>query len=201
MIWLQIFNMKKVLLIDNYDSFTFNLVQLVQEVLGERPDVVRNDAINSIKLEEYSHVILSPGPGIPDEAGELKPTIGKLADMGIPTLGVCLGQQAIAEQFGGSLINLDKVYHGVSSPISKVKNDPLFENIPEIFDAGRYHSWIVNRKDLPDSLEVLCDGPEGEIMALRHKTLPILGVQFHPESILTKDGNQMIKNFLTLNVK
>lgn len=193
--------MKKVLLIDNYDSFTFNLVQLVQEVLGERPDVVRNDAIDSIDLSEYSHVILSPGPGIPDEAGELKHTIGKLAELQTPTLGVCLGQQAIAEQFGGSLINLDKVYHGVSSPIKRIKEDHLFENVPDVFEAGRYHSWIVNRDNLPNDLEVLCDGPEGEIMALRHKTLPILGVQFHPESILTKDGKQMIQNFLTVHVK
>ena len=187
----------KVLLIDNYDSFTYNLVQLVQEVTGERPDVVRNDVLDSIELTDYSHVILSPGPGIPDEAGFLKQTIGQLANFKIPTLGVCLGQQAIAEQFGGSLTNLDKVYHGVSDKMHIVQQDSLFDQVPQNFEAARYHSWIVNKADLPDSLEVLCEGPKGEIMALRHKVLPILGVQFHPESILTKDGKQIIQNFLT----
>ncbi|MCB0495627.1 MAG: aminodeoxychorismate/anthranilate synthase component II [Cyclobacteriaceae bacterium] len=186
----------KVLLIDNYDSFTYNLVQLVQEVTGERPTVVRNDELDSVVLTDYSHVILSPGPGIPDEAGDLKKTIGQLANSKTPTLGVCLGQQAIAEQFGGSLINLDKVYHGIGSTMRIVRQDTLFNGVPETFEAGRYHSWIVNRTTLPDELEVLCDGPEGEIMAIRHKSLPILGVQFHPESILTKDGKTMIKNFL-----
>lgn len=190
-----------VLLIDNYDSFTYNLVQLVQEITGVRPKVVRNDALASLDLEEFSHVLLSPGPGLPDEAGELKKAIKNLSEKKIPTLGVCLGQQAIAEQFGGTLVNLDKVYHGVGSKMKVVQQSALFENIPETFEAGRYHSWIVNRTTLPDTLEVLCDGPEGEIMALRHKELPILGVQFHPESILTKDGKTMIANFLKMNAE
>ena len=192
--------MKKVLLIDNYDSFTYNLVQLVEEVTNERPKVVRNDELDSVQLSDYTHVILSPGPGIPEEAGDLKVTIAKLADLRIPTLGVCLGQQAIAEQFGGSLSNLDQVYHGVSGVMQIVKQDPLFDTIPSSFEAARYHSWIVNKSDLPDVLEVLCDGPKGEIMALRHKTPPIFGVQFHPESILTKDGKQMIDNFLNKTI-
>lgn len=188
---------RKVLLIDNYDSFTYNLVQLVEEVTGERPNVVRNDELNGIDLKAYSHVILSPGPGLPKEAGDLLKAIGLLANLKKPTLGVCLGQQAIAEQFGGSLTNLDKVYHGIGSQIKVVKPNVLFEGVPETFTAGRYHSWIVEKATLPNELEVLCDGPEGEIMALRHKTLPILGVQFHPESILTKEGKKMIYNFLT----
>lgn len=189
----------RVLLIDNYDSFTYNLVQLVQEVIGERPDVIRNDALKSVDLNSYSHVILSPGPGLPEEAGDLKNAINSLAAKKIPTLGVCLGQQAIAEQFGGSLTNLDKVYHGVGSKMKIVKQNILFNGVPEVFEAGRYHSWIVNQTTLPNTLEVLCEGPEGEIMALRHKTLPILGVQFHPESILTKDGKTMIANFLNMD--
>ncbi len=187
----------KVLLIDNYDSFTYNLVQLVDEVTESRPTVVRNDALEAVNLTDYSHIILSPGPGLPNEAGNLKEIIAELAELKIPTLGVCLGQQAIAEHFGGSLLNLDKVHHGVSSTMKIVKANPLFDNIPQNFEAGRYHSWIVNRDDFPNELEILCEGPEGEIMALRHVTLPILGVQFHPESILTKDGKQMIANFLT----
>ena len=192
--------MKRVLLIDNYDSFTYNLVQLVEEVTNERPTVVRNDELDSVQLSDYTHVILSPGPGIPDEAGELKSTIAKLAVLRIPTLGVCLGQQAIAEQFGGTLSNLDQVYHGVSGTMQIIKQDPLFDNVPTTFEAARYHSWIVSNNNFPEELEVLCDGPKGEIMALRHKTLPILGVQFHPESILTKDGKQMIYNFINKTV-
>lgn len=189
--------MMKVLLIDNYDSFTYNLVQLVEEATSDRPTVVRNDALDSVNLSEYSHIILSPGPGLPKEAGNLKQAIAEIVKLKIPTLGVCLGQQAIAEHFGGSLLNLDKVYHGVSNTMKIVKTDGLFNHISQNFDAGRYHSWIVNPGDFPSELEILCEGPEGEIMALRHKTLPILGVQFHPESILTKDGEQMIANFLS----
>ena len=188
--------MKKVLIIDNYDSFTYNLVQLVEEVLGQRPEVVRNDALDKINLANFQHVILSPGPGLPSEAGNLNKAIDELVKLQVPTLGVCLGQQAIAEHFGGSLLNLDKVYHGVSSTMQITKLDALFNQIPEQFEAGRYHSWIVNSADFPTDLEVLCEGPEQEIMALRHKSLPIVGVQFHPESILTKEGKQMIANFL-----
>lgn len=189
--------MSKVLIIDNYDSFTYNLVQLVEELMGERPTVVRNDVLKEINFADFTHVILSPGPGLPNEAGNLKGAIKELVDLEKPTLGVCLGQQAIAEHFGGSLVNLDIVYHGVSSTMSITKPDLLFEGISEEFEAGRYHSWIVNSNDFPSELEVLCLGPKKEIMALRHKSLPIRAVQFHPESILTKEGKQLISNFLT----
>lgn len=189
--------MKKVLLIDNYDSFTYNLVQLVEEITLERPRVIRNDELDQVNLSDYSHVILSPGPGLPDEAGNLKDAIAELAQFKIPTLGVCLGQQAIAEYFGGSLVNLDKVYHGVSDKMDIVKDNDLFKNINSGFEAGRYHSWIVNKDDFPAELETICEGPKGEIMALSHKSLPMTGVQFHPESILTKVGKQLISNFLS----
>ncbi len=188
--------MKKVLIIDNYDSFTYNLVQLVEEVIGAKPIVVRNDALQTIDLASFSHVILSPGPGLPSEAGQLKEAIAGLVKLKIPTLGVCLGQQAIAEYFGGSLVNLDKVYHGVSDKMSIVKEDALFTDIPSDFEAGRYHSWIVEPINFPSELEILCEGPKKEIMALRHHSLPILGVQFHPESILTASGKQLVSNFL-----
>ena len=189
--------MSKVLIIDNYDSFTYNLVQLVEEITEERPSVVRNDKLETINLSDFTHVILSPGPGLPEEAGNLKKAIESLVALNKPTLGVCLGQQAIAEHFGGSLINLDKVYHGVSDKMTLLQEDSLFDKIPDGFEAGRYHSWIVAKDDLPEDLTILCEGPKGEIMALGHKTLPIVGVQFHPESILTKDGKQLILNFLT----
>lgn len=188
--------MKNVLLIDNYDSFTYNLVQLVEEVTGARPTVVRNDAMEHVNLADYTHIILSPGPGLPDEAGNLKGIIAEITNLNLPTLGVCLGQQAIAEHFGGSLLNLEKVYHGVSSTMLIVNQDPLFAQIPQQFEAGRYHSWVVNPMDFPEELEILCEGPEKEIMAFRHTSLPIVGVQFHPESILTQGGQQMIANFL-----
>lgn len=189
--------MKKVLIIDNYDSFTYNLVQLVEEVVGIRPTVIRNDALQEIDMASFSHVILSPGPGLPNEAGDLNKTIAELAQNKVPTLGVCLGQQAIAEHFGGSLSNLAKVYHGVSDPMDIIKEDALFADINTGFEAGRYHSWIVNRTGFPSSLEVLCEGPKKEIMALRHRSLPMVAVQFHPESILTPSGKQLISNFLT----
>ncbi len=188
--------MKKVLIIDNYDSFTYNLVQLVEEVTGERPTVLRNDALEDVDFTAYLHVILSPGPGLPSEAGQLMEIIGELVEQKVSTLGVCLGQQAIAEHFGGSLANLEKVYHGVSNKMEILKEDELFNGILSGFEAGRYHSWIVNRSDFPAELEVLCEGPKKEIMALRHKSLPIYGVQFHPESILTESGKQLISNFL-----
>ncbi len=192
--------MNKVLIIDNYDSFTYNLVQLVEELIGERPTVIRNDKLEGVDFSSYSHVILSPGPGLPNEAGQLMQAIAELAVQEIATLGVCLGQQAIAEHFGGSLANLDKVYHGVSDKMEIIKEDELFNNILSGFEAGRYHSWIVNKDDFPVELEVLCEGPKQEIMALRHQSLPMIGVQFHPESILTESGKQLISNFLNSKV-
>jgi anthranilate synthase component 2 len=172
--------MKKIVVIDNYDSFTYNLVQYIKNVTGELPDVFRNDKIT----------------GIPDEAGNLKEIIKTCA----PTrsiLGVCLGLQAIGEVFGGNLINMNKVYHGVASPITQTQEyEPLFDNVPRVFDAGRYHSWIVNREGLPNELIITAVDENNLIMGLRHATYDVKGVQFHPESILTEYGGMMIKNWI-----
>lgn len=186
----------KILVLDNYDSFTYNLVHYIEELLGEKVDVYRNDEIALDSIAKYDKIVLSPGPGVPDEAGIMEDLIKRYA----PTksiLGVCLGCQAIAEVFGGSIRNMNKVYHGVATPITVTdKDEKLFDEVPETFSAGRYHSWIVNRKDLPDELTVTSVDEENEIMSLRHKTLDVKGVQFHPESILTENGKQMIKNWL-----
>ncbi len=186
----------KILVLDNYDSFTYNLVHYIEELLGEKVDVFRNDEIDIKKVAEYDKIVLSPGPGVPDEAGIMENLIKEYA----PTksiLGVCLGCQAIAEVFGGSIRNMNKVYHGVATPVTVIdKEENLFAEVPETFLAGRYHSWIVNKEDLPDELAVTSVDEENEIMSLRHKTLDVRGVQFHPESILTENGKQMIKNWL-----
>ena len=186
----------KILVLDNYDSFTYNLVHYIEELLGEKVDVFRNDEIDIEKVAEYDKIVLSPGPGVPDEAGIMEDLIKEYA----PTksiLGVCLGCQAIAEVFGGSIRNMNKVYHGVATPVTVTdKEENLFAEVPETFPAGRYHSWIVNKEDLPDELAVTSVDEENEIMSLRHKTLDVRGVQFHPESILTENGKQMIKNWL-----
>ncbi len=186
----------KILVLDNYDSFTYNLVHYIEELLGEKVDVFRNDEIDIEKVAEYDKIVLSPGPGVPDEAGIMEDLIKEYA----PTksiLGVCLGCQAIAEVFGGSIRNMNKVYHGVATPVTVIdKEENLFAEVPETFPAGRYHSWIVNKEDLPDELAVTSVDEENEIMSLRHKTLDVRGVQFHPESILTENGKQMIKNWL-----
>ncbi len=188
----------KILVLDNYDSFTYNLVHYIEELLGEKVDVFRNDEIELESIARYDKIVLSPGPGVPDEAGIMEELIEKYA----PTksiLGVCLGCQAIAEVFGGSIRNMNKVYHGVATPITVTdKDEKLFDEIPETFPAGRYHSWIVNKADLPDELVVTSVDEENEIMSLRHKTLDVRGVQFHPESILTENGKQIIKNWLGL---
>jgi len=188
--------MKKILIIDNYDSFTYNLVQMVEQNFNGEFEVKRNDEIDLDKVEEYDGIILSPGPGIPDEAGVLKQVIKQYA----PTkkiFGVCLGLQAIAEVFGGKLRNLDKVHHGIKTVMKQTgKSDIIFENVPMEFEAGRYHSWIVDKEGLPNELEVSCVDETGEIMAAKHKDFEVRGVQFHPESVLTKYGEQMIINFL-----
>jgi len=185
----------KVLVLDNYDSFTYNLVHIIEKILGQKIDVFRNDEISLEEIEKYDKIILSPGPGIPDEAGILKDVIREYA----PTksmFGVCLGEQAIAEVFGGKLTNLTEVHHGVSSKMTVLDDDVIFADVPEVFDGGRYHSWIVSKENLPDSLKVTCVDSEGEIMALRHKEYDVAGVQFHPESVLTEAGEKMIENFL-----
>ncbi|MGE8513398.1 MAG: anthranilate synthase component II [Chryseobacterium culicis] len=186
----------KVLVFDNYDSFTYNLVQIIERILDQKVDVVRNDEITLAEIDQYDKIILSPGPGIPEEAGILLELIKEYA----PTksiLGVCLGQQAIAEAFGGSLINLSEIFHGVATTTELTKEDTkLFKGLSSGLEVGRYHSWAVNPSDFPEELEVTAVDKDGMIMALQHKTYDVHGVQFHPESILTPEGEVIIKNFL-----
>lgn len=185
----------KVLLFDNYDSFTYNLLHILNE-LGTTVEVRRNDQIRLEEVRQYDKILLSPGPGIPEEAGILLPLIKEYA----PTksiLGVCLGEQAIGQAFGARLINLKEVYHGIASPIQVTVPDPLFTGMGKTFTAGRYHSWVVDPEDFPSCLEVIAQDAEGgQIMGLRHKTYDVKGIQFHPESVLTPQGNQIISNWL-----
>ena len=183
-----------ILLIDNYDSFTYNLVQLAEQA-GAQVTVVRNDRFRLSEVEKYDKLLLSPGPGIPSEAGLLVETICTFAPTK-PILGVCLGHQAIGEAFGAQLTNLTEVFHGVQTDIDLVANDYLFDGLPRRIAVGRYHSWVVDRKDLPACLEVTAVSDEGQIMALRHRTLDVRGVQFHPESVLTPQGATIIRNFI-----
>lgn len=185
----------KILVFDNYDSFTYNLVQIIEQIMGEKVEVFRNDQIPLEDIEKYEKIILSPGPGIPEEAGILLDVIKKYA----PTksiLGVCLGQQAIAEAFGGSLINLSEIYHGVATESKQIKEHKIFKNLPETLEVGRYHSWAVNPEDFPEELEITSVDKNGMIMSLKHKIYDVHAVQYHPESILTPDGKQILKNFL-----
>lgn len=185
----------KILVLDNYDSFTYNLVQMIEEIIGGKVDVFRNDQISLDDVDRYDKIILSPGPGIPEEAGILLDLIKKYA----PTksiLGVCLGQQAIAEAFGGSLINLSEIYHGVATESTKVSEHRIFQNLPDKLEVGRYHSWAVNPEDFPEELEITSIDKNGMIMSLKHKIYDVHAVQFHPESILTPDGKQILENFL-----
>ena len=186
----------KIVIIDNYDSFTYNLSHLVKE-LGAEVTVVRNDQFRLEDLEQYSKIILSPGPGIPSEAGLLLDVIRTYAGKK-PILGVCLGHQAIGEVFGGKLENLSDVFHGVATPCHIVADDPIFSGIPRDITIARYHSWVVSREALPDCLEVTAESDEGQIMALRHRELNIRGIQFHPESVLTPDGKKMLQNWMFL---
>ncbi len=186
----------KIAIIDNYDSFTYNLSHLVKE-LGAGVTVLRNDRFELEELETFDKILLSPGPGVPEEAGLLLQVIRSYAGKK-PVLGVCLGEQAIGEAFGGRLVNLERVYHGVQSRISIVADDPLFKGLPREVEVGRYHSWVVDAGTMPDCLEITAVSPEGQIMALRHKTLDVRGIQFHPESILTPDGKQMLRNWMNM---
>ncbi len=186
----------KIVIIDNYDSFTYNLSHLVKE-LGAEVDVVRNDQFELADLEPYSKIILSPGPGIPSEAGLLLDVIRTYAGKK-PILGVCLGHQAIGEVFGGTLENLSDVFHGVATPCHIVNDDPIFSGIERDITIGRYHSWVVSNENFPDCLKVTAVSDEGQVMALRHKTLNVRGIQFHPESVLTPDGKKMLQNWLFL---
>ena len=185
----------KVAVIDNYDSFTYNLVHYLED-LGAKVTVFRNDEFDLQELESFLKILLSPGPGIPDEAGLLKQAVKHFASTK-SILGICLGQQAIGEVFGGSLINLEKVYHGVATKVKQEVNDEeLFKDIPAEFEVGRYHSWVVSNDGFPEELEITSKDENGQIMSLRHKKLDVKGVQFHPESVLTLHGKTILKNWL-----
>ena len=186
----------RILVFDNYDSFTYNLVHLVEKITHTKVDVYRNDEISLDKVNEYDKIILSPGPGIPSEAGLLLPLIKQYAATK-SILGVCLGHQAIGEAFGGTLTNLSKVYHGVATPIQiKSKKSKILSGLPETIEVGRYHSWIISDENFPSELEVTARDDNGYIMALQHKTFDVQGVQFHPESVLTPDGEKILRNWL-----
>lgn len=184
----------KTVIIDNYDSFTYNLAHLVKE-LGAEVDVLRNDKFELEELEKYDKIILSPGPGIPEEAGLLLEVIRTYAGRK-PILGVCLGEQAIGQVFGGKLTNLSEVFHGIQTNV-KIKNkDYIFDGLPTEIPVGRYHSWVVDTDGFPEELVITAISPEGQIMALRHRKYDVHGIQFHPESVLTPDGKQIVGNWL-----
>ena len=199
-----------ILVFDNYDSFTYNLVHLVEKITHQKVDVFRNDQITLEDVNQYDKIILSPGPGIPEEAGLLLPLIKQYAATK-SILGVCLGHQAIGQAFGGTLTNLSSVYHGVATPIQigswqlavdgntkqrSSNNAQLFKDLPKEIIVGRYHSWVINEENFPDELEVTARDENNFIMALQHKTYDVQGVQFHPESILTPDGEKIMRNWL-----
>jgi len=191
----------KILIFDNYDSFTYNLVHVVEKIIHAKVDVFRNDKISLEDINKYDKIILSPGPGLPCESGLLLPLIKEYASSK-SILGVCLGQQAIGEVFGGKLINLKEVYHGVATKIKVNGQRILFENdvfksLPRELEVGRYHSWIVDKNNFPNELEITATDENGYVMGLRHKTFDVQGVQFHPESVLTPDGEKMMRNWLT----
>ena len=204
----------KILVFDNYDSFTYNLVHLVEKIIAGKVEVFRNDQIPLEKVKEYDKIILSPGPGVPIEAGLLLPLIKEYASSK-PILGVCLGHQAIGEAFGGTLVNLSTVYHGVATPVkivkrqtsnvkekngsrltSHVSRNNLYEGLPDQLEVGRYHSWVVSKEDFPEELEITAEDDNGYIMGLQHKTYNVQGVQFHPESVLTPMGEKIMRNWL-----
>ena len=185
---------ERVVIIDNYDSFTYNLAHLVKQ-LGAKVEVFRNDQFTLNQLERFTKIILSPGPGIPEEAGLLMDVIRTYAGRK-PMLGVCLGHQAIAEVFGGKLVNLKEVYHGIATEGTQFGNDPIFSGLPKRIVMGRYHSWVVDRAGFPDCLEVTAMSDDGQIMALRHRNYNIHSIQFHPESVLTPEGATIVRNWL-----
>jgi anthranilate synthase component II len=188
--------MKKILIIDNYDSFTYNLVYYVERIAGSRPSVFRNDEISLNEINEYDKILLSPGPGVPVDAGICIDLIKRYASTK-SILGICLGHQAIGEAFGGTILNLNSVYHGIATPIMITgKNDPLFNNIPSSIIGGRYHSWVVSDTDLPDCLKIICNDEDGMIMGISHKVFDVKGLQFHPESVLTEHGIEIIANWV-----
>ncbi len=186
----------KILVFDNYDSFTYNLVQLIKEIAPKATvEVFRNDEISLDKVKGYDKILLSPGPGLPSESGLLLPLIKEYAATK-SIFGVCLGQQAIGETFGGKLTNLAQVYHGIATPINITASSDLFEGLPAQFEVGRYHSWVVDEKDFPADLTITSKDDKGYIMSLEHKTYDVKGVQFHPESVLTPNGAKILTNWL-----
>lgn len=191
----------KILVFDNYDSFTYNLVHLVEKITHTKVEVHRNDQLPLEKVKDYDKIILSPGPGIPVEAGLLLPLIKEYAATK-SILGVCLGHQAIGEAFGGTLVNLSTVYHGVATKIEvggkkSAVRSRLFEGLPDELEVGRYHSWVVSKENFPTELEITAEDEQGMIMALQHKTYDVQGVQFHPESVLTPRGEEILRNWLS----
>jgi anthranilate synthase component 2 len=185
----------KILVIDNYDSFTYNLVHALKKFEGVSVTVKRNDEITAEEPGLYDKIVFSPGPGIPDEAGSMLSVIQHYAGKK-PMLGVCLGHQAIGESFGANLQNMNNVLHGIATPVTVISKSYLFDNLPETFDAGRYHSWIVEKESLPQVLEVTSIDQEGRIMSFQHREFDIQGVQFHPESILTPYGEKILENWV-----
>jgi anthranilate synthase component II len=191
----------RILIIDNYDSFTYNLVHAIKKISGLQVDVFRNDEIALEEIEKYDKIVLSPGPGLPNEAGLLLNIIKKYAPSK-SILGVCLGHQAIGEAFGGRLHNMNRVIHGMATPVTLTPTkSSLFKELPETFDVGRYHSWIVEKEHLPECFEVTSYDENGNIMSMKHKEFDVEGVQFHPESVLTPLGEKIIENWLNSNKK
>lgn len=186
------------IIIDNYDSFTYNLVQIVNEIQGETTQVKRNDEVTIDEVANYDHILLSPGPGLPDEAGLLKPIIAELGATH-KIFGVCLGLQAIGEVYGGKLKNLNRVFHGIQSQFEQTDiPSVIFDKVPQTFEAGRYHSWVVDRASVEEQLLITAVDEYGEVMAAQHPVHHVYGVQFHPESIMTPEGAQMVANFLSI---
>ncbi len=191
--------MKKILVLDNYDSFTFNLVHIIRELgMGDAMEVYRNDKISVEEVFAYDKILLSPGPGLPEDAGNMKSIIRRYgAEKHI--LGICLGHQGIAEVYGASLFNMDEVLHGIATPTRIiVKEDPIFQDIPSTFTVARYHSWSVKKQSVNGALNILAEDDEGRIMALKHKEYSVYGMQFHPESIITEHGKKLMNNWLDL---
>lgn len=186
-----------ILLIDNYDSFTYNLSQYLEEEGGDDVEVTvwRNDQFDIDDVERFDKIVLSPGPGVPDEAGLIKAVIRRYAPTK-PILGVCLGEQAIGEVFGAEIYNLNTVFHGIQSSVRIVASDYIFDNLSDSIKVGRYHSWVVGKEDFPAELEVTAVSDEGQVMALKHRRYDVHGIQFHPESILTPEGRTIIRNFI-----
>jgi anthranilate synthase component 2 len=191
--------MNRILVVDNYDSFTFNLVHMLEAIADEDVDVFRNDLPNLIdRLEHYEYIIFSPGPGLPEESKNLTDLISRSIFLKKKVLGVCLGHQALAIATGGNLKNLDKVHHGVSHRLRVEVAHPLFSDLPESFKVGRYHSWVVDEEGLSEKWIVTCRDEDGEIMGMNHENLPVFGIQFHPESVLSPEGKSILRNFLAV---